>query len=284
MIDGVLGLEPDAQPRAIAIYESLEPEIDALVSDDAFKEAIDQLDLESLEGQLGRFDEHVKEYNAFHARERRIWAMKLRRGDVSAAQAKRHEAAFRKEIPTGRKAYQNAFATADEVAESLETAGFDRVLREHLGRFTEKLQNPSHPFSETFFTYFRDRGCTEPMIKEFTSGFGKIDFDFFGHAEGGLGELRRLSKRGVEAQTEILDYTEEKGFSYLRGRCGPPTWAVTASQILAAAGISVSAWVIVAIIVALLVTLAVICALSAPGSWLRDKCRYLNFLLPIFRF
>lgn len=282
MVDEI-EVRPDANPRAVAIYESLEREIDTLVTDGAFREAVERLDVESLGEHMRRFDRGLKEYNAFHARERRIWAMKLRRGGPAAG-VEKHEGAFRKDIPKGRKAYRDAFESADAMAEALEGAGFDRVLREHLRPFTEKLSSPSHPLSETVFGYFRERGCTEPMLAEFTSSFRKIDFDFFGHAEGGLEELRGMSKRGVDAQLEILDYTEENGFSYLRGRCGPPAWAVTASKILAAAGISVSAWVIVAIIVTLLATLVAICVLSSPGSWLRQQCDKLKVLLPIFRF
>jgi hypothetical protein len=120
--------------------------------------------------------------------------------------------------------------------------------------------------------------------REFTTSFGKVNFDLFGATDGGLAGLRKVSEHGVKAQVEILDYTEKHGFAYLRGRCGPPRWAIVASEILAAAGISIGAWVIVAIIVALLAILAVVCALSAPGTWVRDKCSLLNFLLPIFRF
>jgi hypothetical protein len=282
-----IGVTPQTSPIAAEIYESLQPHLDALVDDERFAVAVGRLDAEALETSFRALHSGIVDYNKFHLQERRMWSAILRRGRPEgprAAPIDKQEAEFKKRIPHARKSYLETFATADRMTASLGEAGFEDLLAEHLRPFMATLATPSHPFARVYFDHFRRAGCSEPMIEEFRTSFAKVNFDFFAVADGGLEEIRQLSKRGVEAQVEILDYTEERGFSYLRGRCGPPEWAILAANILAAAGISISAWVIVAIIVALLALLALICALSAPGTWVRTQCQRLNFLLPIFRF
>ena len=41
-----------------------------------------------------------------------------------------------------------------------------------------------------------------------------------------------ILKKSNDAQLETLKFTQEHGLEYLSGRCGPPAWAVTASQVL----------------------------------------------------
>lgn len=273
----------DAHPRAAKVYDALEPHFDALVADDAFEEAMGSTDLRSVVANFQAMRDRMVEYNSFHQEERRMWGAVLR-GRTPADRLGAQEQRFKQMIPRGRETYTQLFGTADATTQLLQDGGFEQVLSTHLSPFTATLGTPSHPYAEVFFNHFRQAGCDQAMLDEFTNSFGKANFDFFGAVHGGLADVRDASKRGVDAQLEILDYTEAHGFSYLRGRCGPPTWAIVASEILAAAGISISAWVIVAIIAALLVTLAVICALSAPGTWVRDKCALLTLLLPIFAF
>jgi hypothetical protein len=282
-MDDILTVTSHTSARAVEMYEVLQPQVDALVADERFRSAMDQLDVAALQSGFRDLDRGITEYNKFHLEERRLWRTILRNGGKSPG-VDQQEAEFKKKVPHGRESYRQTFTTAGAMAGALADAGFDGVLREHLHGFTATLATPSHPYADAVFGYFRGAGCSESMLDEFTTSFKKVNFDFFAAAGGGIDAVRKMSARGVEAEVEILDYTEAHGFSYLRGRCGPPQWAIVASQILAAAGISISAWVIVAIIVGLLATLALICALSAPGSWLRDKCRLLNFLLPIFRF
>lgn len=277
-----IGISVAQDPPEIAyeIYEKMGPQIDRLVGDEAFQTAVESLDVEGFVEVFNTFTEKVTNYNIFHKRERHIWSAKILTGTVS----EELERDFIGSIPEGRQNYLDAFEQVDNMTQLLLEAGFDEVLQEHLTSFTAVLGDSEHPFTQMVTNYFRDIGTSQSMIDEFRQNFGVIHYDFFQAFDGGLAKLREVTQAAVEAQVSILDFTEENGFTYLVGECGPPEWAIVASQILAAAGIAISAWVIVAIIVALLGLLVAICVAAPRGTWVRTACEQLTILLPIFRF
>jgi hypothetical protein len=281
-----IAVSPDTGPRAHASYEALGPEIDRLLASKGFRGAVEGLDVQALRADLDTMTSELTSYNAFHADERRLWSMRLGRPQTpeNVEVFERFEAAFMETIPTGRQAYVRAFEAADRAAQGLERAGMGDALADSFRPFLATLATPSHPYADAVLGYFRHIGCSQSMIDEFLHSFKPINFDFYGHFGGGLSEIRELSQRGVQAQLEIIDHTAEHGFDYLRGACGPPAWAVTASEILAAAGISISAWIVVAIIAALVALLILICELAAKGTWVGNACASLSLLLPVIAF
>lgn len=263
-----------------AVYSELRPQINAVYKDPIFQEAFQKLDVERFSEAFNSFTENIIAYNKFHRRERRLWSVKIGKGNLSPELEKQ----FIKMIPEGRKNYKEAFTAIDSATEILIESGLHKVVDKHITQFTSNFANQNHPFSQLFIKYLKETGCSQEMIDEFMSEFSIINYDFISIVEEGFIGLREFTARGVEAQISIMDYTEENGFSYLRGKWGPPVWAITASKILATAGISISAWVIVAIIASLIIILSLICNASPERSRLRRQCNRLANVLPIFIF
>lgn len=252
----------------------VEPHIRRLVQDPRFEGAAAELGLSELSGEFQSLTDSITRYNDYHRRERRLWAIKLGKGAVPAEA----EAALKREAHSAKGDFRNAFQSADRCIEIVERSGFKPLVNEHIGEIARRFAfDENTVIGEAADLYFRRIGCSTPMIEEFKHHYHPIDYDFIGVLGGGdLSGLREVARAGVEAQEEILDYTEKHGLEYLRGD-GPPAWATTASNILAAAGISIGAWVIVVIVAVIMITLAIICAIffnSFPPA-LQAGCAFL---------
>ncbi|HYP02173.1 MAG TPA: hypothetical protein VER76_18420 [Pyrinomonadaceae bacterium] len=269
-----------ANPTLAAFYDVSAPQIDALIKDRTFQAAFKAFNVDAAAKAFNNFTEKISSYNNIHRRERRLWSLKLGRGDVPSDL----EGEFVKTIPEMRKTFKEAFAEIDKVVDTLSQAKFDKVVEKHLTPLMANLSNDKHPFTQVVTEYFRKVGCAPEMMTEFRRNFEVTQYNFMPVTGGTLSGLRKLTNEGVQAQVSIMDYTEKEGFSYLRGKCGPPAWAVAVAKILASVGISISAWVVVLIIVALFATLLIICNASSPGTWLRTQCEKVNAKFPIFNF
>ncbi|MCX6827729.1 MAG: hypothetical protein NT002_00355 [candidate division Zixibacteria bacterium] len=258
----VLSIPSDEYPVLASAYEALKDNIDKLYVDPLFKKAYGALDTETFTGAFTAFAENMEEYNKFHRRERRLWATKIGKGRLAPTL----EEKFRKSIPEGRKNYEAAFKAVDTMCDALVESGLDKVMEKHLPAIMGVLENEQHPFSQLTTRFFVRAGTTREMLDEFRIHFAPIHYNFFGAVGPSLVSIQAFSVKARKAQLSILDHTSEHGFDYLRGECGPPAWAILASKILASAGISVSAWILVAIIAALLAILAIICAAASDGS------------------
>jgi hypothetical protein len=271
---------PIIHPNLEDLNEVMKPDMDALLNDAAFATAYQAVDIDRVAQAFIEFTDSIKGYSLFHTRERRLWAVKLGKGSIPAAL----ETKFKEDVPANKAQYITAFSKMQEIVSHLEKAGFDPVLKQHMNRFTRVLTDKAHPLTTVASAYFHRIGCSEPMLDEFRSKFASVGYEFVGPVVSDLAELRLLTSKAMAAQVQILDETEKNGFAYLRGHCGPPAWAVVASEILGAFGITISAWVIVAIVVTLLATLVAICRAAPPGSWAKKKCQKLHVLLPVFSF
>jgi hypothetical protein len=267
-------------PTLAALYDVSGPQLDALSKDRTFQAAFKALDIDAAAEAFNAFTEKITTYNTLHRRERRLWSLKLGRGGITPDL----ESQFIETIPEMRKNYKDAFASVDKVLDTLSKAKFDKVVEKHLTPLMANLGNDKHPLTQVVTDYFRKVGCAPEMMTEFRRNFEVTQYNFMPLAGGNLAGLRNLTTEGVKAQVSIMDYTEKEGFSYLRGNCGPPAWAVAVAKILASVGISVSAWVVVLIIVTLFAILLVICNNSSPGTWLREQCQKVHAKFPIFNF
>lgn len=269
-----------SNPTLSAIFDASGPQIEALTKDKAFQTAFKALDIDAAADAFNAFTQKVTAYNNSHRRERRLWSLKLGKGHLPSDLEKE----FIKEIPEMRRNYQEAFASVNKVLDTLNQSKLDTVLEKHLGPITANLANDRHPLTQVVSRYFTQIGCAPEMMSEFRRNFEVTQYNLLAVGGGKFGGLRKLTDEGVRAQMEIMNYTEKEGFNYLRGKCGPPAWAVAVAKILASIGISVSAWVVVVIIVTLFAILLVVCNASQPGTWLRTQCEKVNAKFPIFNF
>lgn len=267
-------------PTLAAIYDASGPQLDALTNDRAFQTAVEALDLEAASQEFNTFTEKITAYNVLHRRERRLWSLKIGKGGIPPEL----ESQFIKAIPEMRQNYLEAFAAAGNVLDSMSRAKFDTAMERHLTPLTSNFANDKHPFTQVITGYFQQIGCAPEMMDEFRRNFEITDYDLLAVTKGKFAGLRDLTDEAVQAQVSIMDYTEKEGFSYLRGECGPPSWAVAVAAILASIGISISAWIVILIIVALFAILILICNASTPGSWLRKQCEKVKVKFPIFNF
>lgn len=247
-----------------------------LLSDPGFEGALDKLDTTKLSRAFDSFDNHVVRYNGFHRMERRLWSVKLGKGTVP----KELETALRNKSSAAKQAFQDAFGAIDTCLETIEQCGLDKVLDRHLTKFTGLLAIPNHPFREAVVGHFVKVGCSQAMVKEFDDSLGTVNYDIVKVVGNGkFSNLRGRLREGVQAQVSILDYTKDHGLDYLRGQCGPPSWAVVVVQVLAYFGISVSAWWVVAAVAVVIALLITLCATGHLPDSILSKCRYLSVKL-----
>jgi hypothetical protein len=270
----------NANPALSAIFDASGPQIEALINDRAFQTAFKALDIDAAGDAFNAFTQKVTAYNTSHRRERRLWSLKLGKGRLPSDLEKE----FIKEIPEMKRNYKEAFASVNKVLDTLNQAKFDKVLEKHLGPITANLANDRHPLTQAVSRYFTNIGCAPEMMGEFRRNFEVTQYNLLAVTGGKFSGLRKLTDEGVKAQMEIMDYTEKEGFNYLRGKCGPPGWAVAVAKILASIGISISAWVVVVIVVTLFAILLVVCNASQPGTWLRTQCEKVKAKFDIFNF
>lgn len=247
--------------------------------DKRFIESYKKLDINKLEKQFLIFTKKIKRYNDFHRTERRLWYLKIGRGKID----KKFETSFRKEIPNAIKDYKEGFVAINSCLEIVEKCGMMKSLNSKMDVITGCLNNERHPLSGAFHDFFKDIGCSTKMIDEFKNQFSQYDYDFVKILGGKIENSYKILEESVDAQVTILKHTQENGMDYIRGKCGPPGWAITASKILAAGGISISAWVVVGIILGILAILVIIC-LTVKADWVQKLCKKLTFQLPAFEF
>lgn len=258
------------------IYDKHSKHLEELSEDPAFLSSFEKLDVEKFSELLESFMDNSRHYNAFHRQERRLWSIKIGRGKIK----KEQEDKFRKSIPSGREHYIKAFDDMNEIHSLLGKSGFGPVIEEHLPSFTSVLADPNDPISKVVRNLAADMGSSKNMIDKLLCSVADVDYDFLKVA-GGFEGLAEVSHNGVKAQLEIFKETEENGFDYIRGECGPPAWAIAASQILASVGISVGAWWLVAGVLVFYAILLAICKASKKGSWLHKQCKKLNTKIPV---
>jgi hypothetical protein len=247
------------------------PEFQKLIDDDRFEAAWQSLDVPSFTESFNGFTTSISEYNSFHLRERRLWALKMGKGSLPRGL----EESFRGSIPHGRRRFTEAFSAIDGCLASVEHSEFRALANTHVAELTRRFTFDDHTvFGHAAANCFRRIGCSSAMIDDFKQQYAPIGYDFIGRiGRGDVANLRPIATHAVEAQLEILRHTEEHGFDYLYGG-GPPAWAVTASEILAFFGIAISAWVIVVIVAVIAITLAILCAIfwSSLPTWAQAGC------------
>ncbi len=246
------------------------------VNDPEFAQAWDNLDMGKLTKQYDKFVTSATAYNHVHRMERRLWSLKMGKGYIPS----NLETKFRQRIPSAISQYSRAFHSAEGCLDALESAEFGPVLQRHLHKFTGCLFDKDHPFREAMERHFTQMGCSAKMIAEFEDAFPGAGHDPIAViGNGDFSNLRYAMQEGIEAQVKALRHTHDHGFDYLHGRCGPPAWAVTASQVLAYFGISMSAWVVISIVSVVIVLLITLCATNSLPSWVLSKCDYLSLKL-----
>jgi len=248
----------------------------SFASDKRFEDAWKKLDVVGFCTGFNTFCDRVAVYNDFHRMERRLWSLKLGKGKVPEGL----ETGLRERVPLGRKAYADAFGGIDNCLGALEQAGFDELLDAHLGGFTALLKDQHHPLRAVLQSAFTRLGCSSSMLEEFDRSLSQVDYNpkrIVGTTRPS--ELRRVLKQSTEAQDKIFQFTQAHGLSYLKGECGPPAWAVTASEVLAYFGFSIGAWVIVAIVAVIITILVVLCATKLLPASILSKCKYLSVTL-----
>jgi hypothetical protein len=242
--------------KVLIAHPALNQDVTAIAQDPDLATAFSKFDFAAFGSEFKNFTQQLMQHNAFHTRETRLWSLKLGTARVAPAL----EQQLKDSAPQALQNFQAAFLSLGNCADHITNAGLDRVLEKHSDVLTSRYTfDEANPFGQATMSYFRTLGFSTPMIEEFKSSYKATNCEFIKNLGGGkFAQVREVSSKGVEARVEILKYTHENGLAYIRGG-GPPAWAVTVSSILASVGIVISAWVIVAIIVSLIVLLGVLC-------------------------
>ena len=162
-----------------------------------------------------------------------------------------------------------------ELRRLVDDPGFEGALRRlGTGQFAAEFSNVTNRITGYNDFLRRERRLWSVKLGTgripFKSHYQHVDFDYIGAVtKGDVANVRPLLAQGVNAQVQVLEYTRQHGFDYIRGE-GPPAWAIWVSEILAAVGISISAWVVLAVIAGAAATLVLICAAHILPVWLQD--------------
>jgi hypothetical protein len=274
---GIIQMSDSLSYELIRSDRQLFERLQTVAQDQEFQAARERLNMETLSNRFNCFSGDIIAYNKFHMRERRLWSVKIGKGEIP----EELETAFRESIPSGIENYRRAFNSMESCLCLLEEAGMASVINRHIRTFTEAYLFREETLMGSFLgDAMRELGCSATMIEEFKSVCASTEFDLLRiSSERRFEDLRPILSEAVEAQAEILEYTRENGFSYLRGRCNPPAWAITISSILSAAGISIAAWLVVAIVAIVIVIVILICALRILPDILQQGC---DFVFTIF--
>jgi hypothetical protein len=271
-----MGSQHEAEPRLIASAIQndpvVEPLLGALTSDADFSAAWQSLDVPRFVSRLSDATTHLNAYVAYHQREQRLWAIKIGKGSLEPGL----EDGLKQSVPAARDHFTRGFDSVDQCLATVEGSAFKAICDTHVARLSARCAfDDGNVFGRTASTYYQRLGFSTAQIEEFKRQYAPIGYDFIGTVgKGDVSQIRAYSAAGRDAHVQIMNHTEQHGLDYIRGRGGPPAWAVTASGILALFGISISAWVIVAIIAAIAVTLAFLCWAfwsSLPG-WAQAGC------------
>lgn len=266
-----LGSKSSSQLREMIKRDSrFSKQLNTIVKDRRFRNGIEKLDVTGLSNEFKKFTEQVTTYNSFHREERKLWAVKIREGKIAPDVDSR----FRAKIPKAIEDYRGAFRSMVACLEHVKNAELWEVVKDRIAPIaTTDLLDEGKTLGKMVKPYIERIGVDEPMIRQFRTAFGETNHNLVETVAGGeFRRLQSLTEEGVNAQVSILEYSKEHGLDYIKGRCGPPAWAVWVSTILAAAGISISAWVVVIIIVALVAILASICLAVNVAAWIKSAC------------
>ena len=269
--------DQDAQTTALAIQADpvVYPLLNALTSDAVFQAGWQSLDVPAFTQALGSATSHLQQYLSFHTRESRLWAIRIGKGSLPAGL----EDGLKQSVPAARDHYVSGFADLGTCLTHVEQSQFKPLVNSHVAALAKRCTfDDSTIFGRTASAYFQRTGFSADQVAEFKRQFAPIGYDFIGIlGQGDVSNLRPVSEQGVNAQVEIMNYTQQNGLGYIRGAGGPPAWAVAASEILALFGISIAAWAILAVIAAIAVTLAILCAVfwNSLPTWARAGCSLL---------
>lgn len=268
-------MSPEQDSELIASAISNDPVVGplfrALTDDPAFEAGWRSIDVPSFSQHLGDATQHLQAYLQYQQRLERLWAIKIGSGSITPAL----EDELKRSTPAARDHFSQAFSGFDTCLSHVEAPEFKGLVNSHIAALSARCAlDEGNVFGRTFTGYTRRAGFTAPQVTDFRRQYSPIGHDFIGRlGQGDVSNIRSYVAPGVSANIEIMDHTREHGLDYIRGG-GPPAWAVTASEILALFGISISAWVVVAVIAAIAVTLAFCCWAfwnSLPG-WAQAGC------------
>jgi hypothetical protein len=253
----------------IAADPVIGPELQRVASDPNFAAAWTRLADGEFAQQFTIFNSNLTQYNDFHRRERRMWSVKLGKGAV----APDLEAGLKAAAPAAIQQYTTAFKSLDACLGIIIESELRPLVNGPVGDITRRyLLDETTIFGQTGVGYFRSLGIDTPMLDEFKAHFQSANLDYVGVVAGGdVANMRPMLAAAVQAQVEVLTYTQQHGLDYIRGH-GPPAWAVTVSEILGYVGISISAWAVVAVIAGLLVTVVLVCAAHILPQSLQNLC------------
>jgi hypothetical protein len=272
--------EQDAETTAAAIRADpvVFPLLNAMTSDADFQAGWRSLDVPAFSEQLQTATGHLQQYLSYHLRESRLWAIKIGTGSLPAGL----EDGLKQAVAPAREHYKNAFAAMDACLTQVEQSQFKGLADTHVAALAKRCMfDTSTIFGRAAAGYFQKAGFSTDQVAEFTRQYAPIGCDFIGVlGHGDISNLRPVYQDGVNAQVEIMNHTEQNGLDFIRGSGGPPAWAVTAAAILAYFGIAISAWVIVATIAAIAVTLAALCGIfwNSLPAWAKTGCAALASL------
>lgn len=269
----MLDSERDSQLVALAIETDpvFGPLFHDLTNDPNLDNAWKDVDVPAFVQHMSAATEHMKAYVGYQQREERLWAIKIGTGKLSTEL----EDGLKRSVAAARDRFQKGFAELDASLKVVESSEFKSIANTHVAAMSKRCMfDMGNAFGRTASSYFHGLGFSSAQVGEFKRQFAPIGYDFIGTlGKGDMSNLRAYAAPGIEANVEIMNYTEKHGLDYIRG-AGPPAWAVTAASILAYFGIAISAWVIVAIAAAILITLAALCAAywNRLPAWARAGC------------
>jgi hypothetical protein len=269
-----MNAEQDAASVATAIEADpvVSPLLRALTTDPAFEAGWQSLDVPAFVQHLGNATDHLRQYVSFHLRETRLWNIKIGTGSLDRGL----EAGLRAGVPAARDHFTRGFAELDACLAQVEQSQFKGLVNTHVAGLSSRCTfDPGNVFGRTATGYFQRVGFSADQVAEFKRQYAPIGYDFIGVlGKGDVSGVRPVAAQGVNAHIEIMNHTEQHGLDFIRGGGGPPAWAVTASEILALFGISISAWAILAVIAAVAVTLAFLCWVlwNQLPAWARAGC------------
>lgn len=270
-----MSIDPQHEAQLIAATIQNDPVVGPLVlamtNDPDVQTGWRSLDVPGFVQHLSQANTHLKAYVAYQQREERLWAIKIGKGAIPGDL----EQGLKRSVPAARDHFNQGFAALDECLKGVEGSEFKRIANTHVAELTKRCAfDQGNVVGRTASSYFQSLGFSTAQISEFKRQYAPIGYDFIGTiGKGDISNIRTYAAEGAKAHVEILNYTEQHGLDYIRGG-GPPAWAVTAAAILAYFGISIAAWVIVAIAAAIVITLAILCAVywNSLPTWARAGC------------
>jgi hypothetical protein len=269
-------MNPDQDAASIAAAIQADPAVGplfrALTTSSDFTTGWQSLDVPAFAQHLGSATDHLTQYLSFHQRETRLWNIKVGTGSLPPGL----EDGLKQGVPAARDHFTQGFAALDGCLAQVEQSQFKSLVNTHVAVLGKQCAfDTGNVFGRTAAGYFQRVGFSAQQVTEFKRQFAPIGYDFIGVlGRGDVSGVRPVSAQGVSAHIQIMNHTEQHGLDYIRGAGGPPAWAVTASEILALFGISISAWVILAVIATIAVTLAFLCWAfwNQLPDWARAGC------------